>query len=717
MPRLTSITLRQLTALTNIFSPTFNISSGTDARVNVITLQTDGKILVGGNFSSYDSSLANRIIRLNPTGTRDLGFNTGSGIGGSGAVQSFDITLQADGKILVVGEFTSYNGVTANRIIRLLANGSIDNDFVTGTGFNNQVYKATLQPDGKILVGGEFTSYNGVTANRIIRLLANGSIDNDFVTGTGFSSAVATFLPLSDGKILVGGAFTSYNGVTANRIIRLLANGSIDNDFVTGTGFGSTVWSIILQPDGKILVVGAFISYNGVTANRIIRLLANGSIDNDFVTGTGFAGGLGENRAIALQPDGKILVGGGFTSYNGVTANRIIRLLANGSIDNDFVTGTGVREASFGDDMFTTTRSIALQPDDKILVGGGFTLYNGVVQRNITRLTSSGSLDINIINPISGRIVGVRKSSAVEQPRAQVATISITSFFNSPGASGPSGSGFSLATSGSTVLAVSSTGTVYRTTNGTNWSFIASLPAFNPSPVNVIWAELAYGAGTWVAVAGGVNADSTQVAYSTNNGTSWTSINPLSSGRWTRVRFANGTFLAITDSATATSTNGITWSAGDAISNASGGPFYAAGSVNAWYTIRSSGANTLQVQSSVDGITWGPPSTLTVPGLSGSSLNAIWGNGVFVAVQSENSTVWTSTDAVTWTPTTLAFPTDPNDLQFDNVNFVKGYFVATTSQVGSFRYNAYWSSNGTTWTKITSIGNNQFNVLVGLDPF
>ncbi len=82
----------------------------------------------------------------------------------------YTTSIQSDGKILFGGSFTAYNGTTANRLIRLNPNGSVDTTFNTGTGFNSTIYTTSIQSDGKIIVGGQFTSYNGTTANRIVRL-------------------------------------------------------------------------------------------------------------------------------------------------------------------------------------------------------------------------------------------------------------------------------------------------------------------------------------------------------------------------------------------------------------------------------------------------------------------------------------------------------------------------------------------------------------------
>ncbi|WP_176756873.1 T9SS type A sorting domain-containing protein, partial [Flavobacterium saliperosum] len=128
-------------------------------------------------------------------------------------------------------------------------------------GFNNFVYTMATQADGKILVGGHFTNYNGVAENDIIRLNADGTNDTTFNIGTGFNDSVHTIAPQADGKILVGGSFTTYKGVAENRIIRLNTDGTNDTTFNIGTGFNNGVGIIAPQVDGKILVGGYFTTY------------------------------------------------------------------------------------------------------------------------------------------------------------------------------------------------------------------------------------------------------------------------------------------------------------------------------------------------------------------------------------------------------------------------------------------------------------------------
>lgn len=151
----------------------------------------------------------------------------------------------------------------------------IDPSFNIGTGvtgFNTSVHSIALQPDGKILAGGDFTTFNDTTQNRLVRLNSDGALDASFDLGTGFDSQVRSITLQPDGKILVGGFFTAFNGTTQNRIARLNSDGTLDTSFNIGTGFNGPVHSIALQPDGKILVGGLFTKYNGTTQSRIARL-------------------------------------------------------------------------------------------------------------------------------------------------------------------------------------------------------------------------------------------------------------------------------------------------------------------------------------------------------------------------------------------------------------------------------------------------------------
>ncbi len=383
----------------------FNTGNGfIGLTISKIAMQSDGKILIGGNFTSFQGINKTGLCRLNVDGSLDTNFNSGTGFKDS----SYDdltlitsIAVQNDGKILVGGTFKYFNGVVFGNIIRLNNDGSVDNSFSIGTGFDQAVFSISLQSDGKILVGGAFTTYKGITENGIIRLNADGSKDTSFITGTGFDNFVYEIEIQSDGKILVGGNFTTYKGLTENRIIRLNSDGSKDNSFITGTlanaGFNQTVYDFEMQSDGKILVGGVFTTYKGqINNNYIIRLNTDGSKDNGFVTGTGF------NLMVektAIQNDGKILVGGWFSTYKGISENRIIRLNSDGSKDTSFITGTGfnIINGNMAGNVTQPVRDIVVLNDGKILVGGDFYTYKDSNESSLL-IKLNGNTNLNIEN-------------------------------------------------------------------------------------------------------------------------------------------------------------------------------------------------------------------------------------------------------------------------------------------------------------------------------
>ncbi|MHC9539738.1 MAG: carboxypeptidase regulatory-like domain-containing protein [Vulcanimicrobiota bacterium] len=384
---------------------TFNPEGdGADNLVTDITLQGDGKILICGAFNSYNGTACGCITRLKSDGTLDNTFNPLGLAGANGPVYS--IAVQIDGKILIGGNFTSYNGTTCGNITRLECDGTIDNTFnpLGLVGANKYIENVTLQGDGKILIGGGFTSYQGFNCGYITRLESNGNLDLTFnVGGSGASNTVISITVQGDGKILIGGLFTSYNDTTCSQgIIRLESSGTLDATFNTGgDGANLCVTNINLQNDGKILIGGSFGSYNGTTCGNITRLNSDGTIDDTF--NLGGAGANDQVTSLAVLVDGKIIIGGSFTSYNGSIS--FVKLKGNGTLDSAFNPGNSGKEGSI--------RSLAMQVDGKIIIGGSFSSYNGTVCNNITRLNSDGTIDA-IFNPGGAGTNGLINSIAVQ---------------------------------------------------------------------------------------------------------------------------------------------------------------------------------------------------------------------------------------------------------------------------------------------------------------
>ncbi|MBU1877335.1 MAG: putative Ig domain-containing protein, partial [Chloroflexi bacterium] len=358
----------------------FNPGTGANAVVNAVALQADGKVLVGGAFATMDGVARNRIARLDTTGALDTAFDPGAGADDT----VWTLAVQADGKVLIGGEFTTVDGTGRNRVARLNGDGTLDVGFDPGTGASNQVQAVVPQPDGKVLVGGYFTTMDGTGRNRIARLNANGSLDTGFAPGTGADSAVRAVALQPDGKVIIGGAFATVNGVVRTRIARLDATGMLDVGFDPGTGANDTVVAVAVH-NGKVIVGGYFTSVNGTARNRIARLNDTGTVDTGFNPGTGADNSV---LALAVQPDGKVIIAGNFTTFNGVTRNRIARLNADGTLDTAFAPGAGAN---------LLVRAVAVQPDNKVIIGGSFTTVGGVSRNRIARLNADGTLDTGFV--------------------------------------------------------------------------------------------------------------------------------------------------------------------------------------------------------------------------------------------------------------------------------------------------------------------------------
>ena len=373
-----------LTAFSQQYSAdaTFNIGSGSDGWVATTAIQTDGKIIIGGSFTSYNGNLVNNIVRLNVDGSFDPSFVV-TGYGFNGAITSIDI--QTNGKIIVGGFFSEYNSISRRCIARINIDGTLDFSFNPGTGFIGDYGVTDLKiiSNERILVGGDFWTYNGVPRNGVAILNSTGSLDNTFYPGLGLSGSqfgIQSVLEQPDGKIIAAGYITNFFGIPATNIVRINPDGSYDNTFSGYVGDG-IIMDVKIQPDGKIVTIRGF-DLN-IFCNQIARLNTNGTLDQAFNTAvdSGFEGA--DLRELKIQPDGKIIVGGGFSTFNSIPRDGVCRINTDGTIDNTFNPGTGLQGG--------IVASINIQDDGKIIIGGGYSVFNGTQRNNICRLVSCNS--------------------------------------------------------------------------------------------------------------------------------------------------------------------------------------------------------------------------------------------------------------------------------------------------------------------------------------
>lgn len=396
-----------------------------DNRARAIAIQPDGKILIGGYTDDVGITSDMVLVRYNANGDIDNTF-------GNNGKMVLDINGQSDrvdvikvlsnGKILVGGK---NSGVAPQyTLVQFNANGTLDNSFGTGgiaEYSSGAVYGMVIQNDGKIVA----TGYNSLISSHfsLFRCDANGNLDSSFgtsgvvVTDPDSSEALAYSIAMqSDGKVLIGGIKfgVSYNQFALNRYN---TNGNLDNTFggdgktevligepyqaVTfGQAYEPTIFSLLVQDDGKIVAVGQT-DVDSIEVFALCRFNADGSLDNSFGTGGMVTTDIGNGSDIAyeafLQPDGKILVAGVSTD-NSLEAFALARYNSDGSLDNSFgVNGiTTIIFTGFGN-TGGGAYAVTMQADNKIVAAG----YTGLPTGN----------ELAIAQYFSGLEVGIEENT------------------------------------------------------------------------------------------------------------------------------------------------------------------------------------------------------------------------------------------------------------------------------------------------------------------
>ena len=353
-------------------------SSGTGDIYSLAVNSNNGKIYAGGDFNVFNGLPINYFICKNGDGSLDLNFNTGTGP--NGIVRC--VLVQPDGKIIIGGTFTQYNGANRNKVARINTDGSLDATFYPVVSPGN-LYSMVLQPDGKVIIAGQ----------NIVRLNSDGSTDTGFIQGAA-NNSIYTIALQSNGKIIAGGAFTTYSGANHKQLVCLNPDGTIDAGFSSGNGVtqvspggaAGIIYAVAIRFDGKIMIGGFFDFYDDQDSECIARLYSDGSFDS----GIDFEWGPNNNvLALCYQPNGDLIVGGAFTSWGGHTNKYLTRLDENISFTYGYNTTILIQTAT----SFSNIRAVALQPDGKIIIAGEVT--------QLYRLDSNGNTE-NDFNRSSG---------------------------------------------------------------------------------------------------------------------------------------------------------------------------------------------------------------------------------------------------------------------------------------------------------------------------
>lgn len=363
------------TTIPGTLDPSFSTGTGfagLPAAPTAIEVQTDGKLVLGGFFSGYQGATATGIARLNSDGSRDTTFNGNT----DGSVAS--VVQQPDGMLILGGAFSSYNGQDHRNLVRVAPDGTADPAFNTGAGFTDEVTSVALAPDGDIYVAGFFDDYNGTTTGGLVRLNADGSRDSSFnpgVTNFGGLAPIATMQLQDNGKLIVGDSFTVVDSTTVGNVARLTSTGALDTSFDPGSGANAQLFGSAVQADGKLLLVGAFTEFAGRPYASLVRVSPDGELDTTFSpSGFGFDEQI---NAVAVEPNQQVVVAGNFIPYLG-SPRALTRLNTNGTLDATFNPG--------GSGFDGGASFVGLQSNCEILAGGFSFTYNETPMSGVVRI-------------------------------------------------------------------------------------------------------------------------------------------------------------------------------------------------------------------------------------------------------------------------------------------------------------------------------------------
>ena len=366
--------------------------------VRVLHEQGNGLLLMGGSFTSAEGATHNRLVRVLPDGTLDSGFapDIGSGtVPTIWALHQQPSTVPGQGRILIGGQFQQVNGQPRSNLARLNVNGTLDTAFNVSVDGQVRSFDSTMSPDGTagiIYLGGLFSNVGGIPRPRLAAIQANGTVLATFnppLISGGLVSAVRLHRDQTGAThgLLVAGAYNMDGEVARLRRVHQ-GTGALDTGFnVTvsgGTTFGNIINALAVQPDGKILIAGDFDVVNGQTRTMIARLNVDGSLDDSFVPPTLDGGIMG----VSLQPDGRMLIAGDFTL--GAVRSGIARLNEDGSLDATYA-------AQIDPDQ--PVGAVLAHTDGTATFAGGFTIVSGLPRARVARLNTSGTIDQSLITP------------------------------------------------------------------------------------------------------------------------------------------------------------------------------------------------------------------------------------------------------------------------------------------------------------------------------
>lgn len=373
-----------------VFTPAWGTTS--DEPVADFAVQADGRVVVGGDFESIDDVPRRGLARFRSTGELDPDFDPGDGLqrkdGTAGRASA--LALMADGGVVVVGDFDRLGPEERHGVGRVDAGGHFDPDFGSTAVRIERVgtVNAILMPrGGGILVGGEFERANDVPCVGLARFDGAGRFDGGFVAGLGADSRVSALAEQTDGQLLVAGRFEVVQGEGRHNLARLAPDGRLDQGFDPGDGPDGELYCVVVQADGAVVVSGDFEMFDNEPASRLARLDVTGAVDVDFLPDLHASVDTPDVYSIVAEPEGRLVIGGYFDGVNRVPRVGLARLQADGATDKSFGDSLLI-----GGDLPLVT-SVTRDALGRYVLAGTFTSVNGQERGGVARLLANGALD------------------------------------------------------------------------------------------------------------------------------------------------------------------------------------------------------------------------------------------------------------------------------------------------------------------------------------
>ncbi len=361
------------------------VLGGTDAPIHALQLLSGDHLVFGGEFTDAGGFARNRLARTDGHGIMDETLDTAI----NGIVTT--VVRLPTHQWLIGGDFTQFDNATRTGLALMNSIGSVITP-LSGSAdaqLNGVPLAMAALPSGDIVIAGEFTSAYNAGAGYVIRTNGDASQRSPFANFSADANDTVRALAVQqDGKIFIGGDFSQVGGINRAGIARLNADGTLDATFNALLSGGAVVRAIALQRDGKVVIGGTFSSASGTLRNHLVRVNgAGGVLDTTFDPNPN-----GRIDTLLLQPDGDILVGGEFTTLGATSRVRVARLNSDGSVDSGF-------NASLSSAAVARVSALALQADGRVLIGGS----NGL----ITRRLATGATDPTFAVTSNGSILGI----------------------------------------------------------------------------------------------------------------------------------------------------------------------------------------------------------------------------------------------------------------------------------------------------------------------